>query len=312
MHAPMVSVIVVTYNRPHDLARCLPSILANDYPNFELIVVDHSTTDDSQRVIAELGDDPRINYLRLYSGSKSSCLNVGLTRVHGEVIALTDDDCAVPETWLSRAVEVLAQEPAAGVVYGSLTAAPHDPIRTYIPKFAPLRYRRFHSRLDRDNYFGKGANMAVRRAVYERVGGYDPVIGPGAPLPGADDTDLAYRALTAGFAVVEDPENVVIHWGARDYDTGAAVGYISTEFRAMGGCYTRLALRGDIVGAYLVVQDLVALAGRILANGMRGRRPLGVRHLISFVQGVAAVLRYGRKGGPEKIVLAPLHPAARV
>jgi len=311
VNTPTVSVIVVTYNRPDDLARCLPTILANDYANFELIVVDHSATEDSQRVIAGFREDARINDIRLHNGGKASCLNAGLAQAHGAVIALTDDDCTVPRGWLRRAVEVLSREPEAGVVYGALRAAPHDPIRTYIPKFAPPRYRRFRGRLARNYYFGKGANMAVRRAVYERVGGYDPVTGPGAPLPGADDTDLAYRAVSAGFAVVEDPENVVIHWGARDYGTGAGAGYISTEFRAMGGCYTRLALRGDIVGAYLVVQELVALTERVVVNGLRGRRPLGARHLLSFIQGVGAVLRYGRKGGPEKVQLAPRYRTAQ-
>jgi len=311
VHTPMVSVIVTTYNRPEHLARCLPTILANDYPNFELIVVDHSEADDSQNVIAGLGNDTRIKNVRFYGSGRTSSLNVGLAHAHGEVIALTDDDCTVPPTWLRRAVEVLTQEQEAGVVYGALAATPHDPTRTYIPKFAPPRYRRFRGRLARNYYGGKGANMVVRRAVYERVGGCDPVTGGGAQLPGADDTDIAYRAVTAGFAVVEDPENVVVHWGARDYDSGAGVEYISFEYRAMGGCYTRLALRGDVVATYLVLQELAVLAGRVVANSLRRRRPLGVRHLISFLQGVAAVLKYGRKGGPEKIALAPEYQTAR-
>jgi len=305
----MVSVIVVTYNRPDDLVRCVCSILTNTYPSFELIVVDHSESDDTGRALAHLHDQ-RLTYVHVQGGSKPSCLNLALQHAHGQMMLLTDDDCEVGQRWVQRAVEVLDHESTAGIVYGALTAAPHDPLRTYVPKFAPAGYRRFGGRLSRANYFGKGANMAVRRSVYERVGGYDPAIGPGAPLPGADDTDLAYRAVTAGFEIVEDPENVVTHWGARDYATGAALRYISTEFRAMGGCYTRIALRGDPVGVYLIVRDLAALTLRAASNVLRGRRPFGARHLAAFIQGVAIVLRYGRKGGPERVQLGRIAAAS--
>jgi GT2 family glycosyltransferase len=261
-----------------------------EYPDVQVIVADQSTTDDSQRVIAaEL--DPRLVSLRLHSVGKGRALNTALSKATGEIIVFTDDDCTVPRGWVQRAVRVLAREPRAGIVFGTLAAAPHDSTAAFVPTFWPRRYRQLRARTVAAHYNGMGANMAVRRTVFERVGCFDTSLGPGSRFRSADETDLAHRALRAGFTVVQDPDNVVLHWGAREYASGAARRSIADGFYAVGACYARHVRRRDWAAAVILAREAALLAGQAGLNTVR-RRPTGLRRLLALAHGAVDGLRY--------------------
>ena len=134
--APRFSVIVCTRDRPQDIARCVPSILATVGPSFELIVVEQSTTDAAERVVAALAD-PRIVLLRDRSAGKARGENAAVARARGDVLAFTDDDCTVPTDWLRRAWGLLEEDREAGIIFSAVVAAPHDPNTTFVPTFLP-------------------------------------------------------------------------------------------------------------------------------------------------------------------------------
>lgn len=238
----IVDVIIPSRDRPEDLARCLPTILANDHPQFEVIVVDQSTTNASERVVADLAD-PRLRYHRQHDTGKSQGVNAALAQAKGDVMAFADDDCTVPPDWLRRAVAVLAKESEVGIVFGAVAAAPHDPRTTFVPEFRPPRYRRLRRRLVRAHHSGIEANMVVRRVMFERIGGFDEFLGPGSRFRSGADWDLAYRALRTGFALVHDPANVVVLWGRREYATGAFRRLIANNYHGVGAGYARHARR---------------------------------------------------------------------
>jgi glycosyltransferase involved in cell wall biosynthesis len=101
-----VSVIVLTYNRAHMVPETIDSILNQTYPDFELIIVDNCSTDDTEKVIAGY-TDRRIRYLKNDNGGLIAVnRNYGLKRARGEYIAFCDDD----DLWLPDKLEKQLRE----------------------------------------------------------------------------------------------------------------------------------------------------------------------------------------------------------
>lgn len=277
-----ISVIVATRDRPDDLARCLPTILANDYPTFDVIVVDQSTTDGGQPPAAFV--DRRLRYQRQNARGKSRALNKALTEAKGDVIAFTDDDCTVPHDWLSRGVGRLAAAPDAGIIFGKLVAAPHDPQDEFVPTFLPSSYRRLYGRLAAAlPRMGVGANMFVRRRVFERLRSFDECLGPGSRFRGGNDVDLAHRALRAGFTVLQDPDNSVVHWGRRAYADGSAQRLLRNNYYGAGARLMKQLRCGDSVAAYALLRDAAGETVRLISNVILRRRATGVGRLFYLV-----------------------------
>lgn len=286
-----ISVIVCTRDRPDDLARCLPAVLANDYPDFEVVVVDQSSNDASQQVVASLPHS-RLRYHRQNIVGKSRALNLGLGQATGQIIALTDDDCTVPNDWLQRGATVLAKEPDAGIVFGALAAAPHNSREAFIPVFTPPRYRRLRGRFAAILFsMGVGAHMFARRAVFDRIGGYDEYLGPGSTFHSNEDVDLAYRALRADFAVVLDPDNTVLHWGERHLADGSARGLIRNSYYGIGAGLIKRFRCGDSLAALALLLGASRESAFLITNLVRHRAFTGGGRLLYLIMGVLAGLR---------------------
>jgi len=118
MHSPRVSVIVPTYNYARFLPRALDSVLAQTWRDYEIIVVDDGSTDDTPEVAKAYGE--RIHYLRKENGGAATARNTGILAARGELLAFLDaDDAWVPEK-LARQVEYLDRHPEFGMVYSDM------------------------------------------------------------------------------------------------------------------------------------------------------------------------------------------------
>ena len=112
--APLVSVIIPTYNRARQVCNAIDSVLAQAYRPIEIIVVDDGSIDDTSSAVAGYGD--AVRYLRQENGGPSHARNTGIASARGEVIAFLDsDDLWYPEK-LARQVEVLRGDPRIGAV----------------------------------------------------------------------------------------------------------------------------------------------------------------------------------------------------
>src|ERR1700728_4898735 len=90
---PRVSVIIPSFNRAHCIAASVESVLAQSFQDFELIVVDDGSTDETQQVLARFGD--RIRVIRQDNGGVSAARNAGMRVARGSWIAFQDSD----DTW---------------------------------------------------------------------------------------------------------------------------------------------------------------------------------------------------------------------
>ena len=287
---PSISVVVATRNRSASLGPCLESILACDHPSFELLIVDQSDDDRSERIVQELRD-PRVNFLRQKGiTGKERALNAAIRAVRADVIAFTDDDCTVPADWLSVAMRTFDAEPEAGVIYGAVVAAPHDPDAQFVPVFEPKEYRRIHGRFSRAHRSGMGANMVVRKRVFAAVHGFEQTLGPGGIYRSGGDWEISYRALRSGFDVIQDPNLVVTHFGARKYENGEVRRLIANNYFGIGAGYGIHAKHGDVVAAGTVVVEAGYTIAAMAANLVRARPPLGFRRFYSLVFGFCTAL----------------------
>lgn len=120
---PLVSVILPTHNRSALLARAINSVCAQVYPNWEIIVANDGSTDDTAAVMEQfrdkLGDD-RLRALKISHGGVCAARNAALARARGEFIAYLDDDNVMHPLWLKAVVWAFAQRPDTDVLYGGI------------------------------------------------------------------------------------------------------------------------------------------------------------------------------------------------
>jgi glycosyltransferase involved in cell wall biosynthesis len=209
-----LSVLIATRNRPDDLVCCLKSMLAQAHDDYEIVVLDQSTSDASERAVKEaLGAPDRLRYLRSNTVGKSVALNLLMDAACGDILAFTDDDTEAPPDWLSVIERVFRENPDADIVFGQVFAARPwvEEERIYTPCFY-FRERRY---LKPGEIAGMGANMAIRREVASRVGRYDTLLGPGTQIPAAEEGDWVYRAQLAGARILLEPTITLIHLASR-------------------------------------------------------------------------------------------------
>ncbi len=97
MKNPLVSIILPTYNRAKFLPRCLDTVFAQTYENWELIIIDDGSTDNTASVV-EMYGDARVRYIYQQNQGVSAARNTGIARSRGEYIALLDSD----DEWLPK------------------------------------------------------------------------------------------------------------------------------------------------------------------------------------------------------------------
>jgi len=119
----LVSVVIPTYNRAALVTGAIRSVLSQTYENFEIIVVDDGSDDDTEaRIRSEFGGDARVRYFKQTNGGVSSARNFGIRESRGEFIALLDSDDVWLPGKLELQIECLRRIPAAGMVWTEMEA----------------------------------------------------------------------------------------------------------------------------------------------------------------------------------------------
>ena len=113
-----VSVVVPTYNRAHLIGETIQSVIDQTYSNWELIIVDDGSEDDTKNIIDKFADK-RIHYFAIdHCGIFGKVRNVGMQRANGDLIAFLDSDDLWKPNKLSFQLSLLKQDPDAGFIFG--------------------------------------------------------------------------------------------------------------------------------------------------------------------------------------------------
>lgn len=203
MSLPVVSVIIPTYNRAHLVRRAIHSVLAQTFTDFELIIVDDASPDNTRDVIASF-QDARIRYTPLIKNSGLSIArNSGIAVAQGAYIAfLDDDDEWLPEK-LSKQVQAFeTKDPQVGACYTWIKSVHETNQREQI--IAPT-YEGFIFEDLLYSCFANVSSLMVKAECLQKLGAFD------STFRGCEDWDLLLRlAREYQFAVV--PEVLSIYW----------------------------------------------------------------------------------------------------
>jgi glycosyltransferase involved in cell wall biosynthesis len=201
-HYPKVSVIVCSYNGAKTLERCLESLRRIEYPDYEVILVDDGSKDDTEEIASR---NRWITYLRQENSGLSMARNVGARAATGEVLAYTDSDCMADPQWLYFMVGTLLSGAYAGVggpnvsppaenwIQACVAAAPGGPNHVLLT--------------DQIAEHIPGCNMAFYKWAFERVGGFDPEY-----RKAGDDVDFCWRLQQDGQIIGFSPSAIVWHY----------------------------------------------------------------------------------------------------
>lgn len=183
-----ISVIVPAYNQAHFLRDALNSVLEQDYENFELIVVDDGSTDDTRSTVHELSDE-RISYHRQDNAGLSAARNAGMRMSSGSFLTFLDADDMFLPSKLSIMLDAFSNEPSLGFVAGQAI-----PINERGERVGRVFDRGLPEPIERfllGNPFHVGSVM-LRREWKERVGYFDE------DLRSYEDWDYWIRLALAG------------------------------------------------------------------------------------------------------------------
>lgn len=253
-----ISLIVLTYNRPGPLKRCLESIVRIDKgeTSFEVVVVDDGSSADNKSVIDGFEDRLQIRYLRKPRGGVASARNYGGAHAKGELIAFIADDYILPESYIKDVTEFLSANPDAWIITHNIL-----PTGPSVFRYAQRLYYQM-SILQRfgDADLGGGvlesfdlppSRAAVfRKEMFTLTGWFNDKLLTG------EDGELGMRMTAEGIPVYFFVDKFIMHWEDKDLS-----GYLEQRTRYGASFYRVLKEKR---GSQMTEQSLSGIAKSIL------------------------------------------------
>ena len=213
--APFASVIVPNYNGAHHLPVVLDALRSQQFTDFEVIVVDDASSDESVLLLENRYPDVRLIANRRNMGFVYSC-NTGAAVARGRMIVLLNSDTEPEPTWLAELVKVFVAHPRAAMVTSKLLLFNRrDTLHTTgdmlgvdgVPRNRGV-WEQDHGQYDgaTDVFSGCGGATAYRREVWQALGGYDEEF-----WMYLEDVDFGFRARLAGWEAIFAPQARVYH-----------------------------------------------------------------------------------------------------
>ncbi len=224
-NAPFISVVICTRDRPALVADCVRQLARQEYPSFEIVVVDNAPADPGAVPAALQSLDRRVpvRYILEVRAGASMARNAGWRAAKADIVAFLDDDEVPDRYWLAEIVRGFSARPKVGCVTGSVVAAE---LRTAPQQwFEQLGGFRQGREFEREVFdpghprsplrphppFGLSGNMAFDREVLVDIEGFHVSLGPGTPTMAGEDTFAFTRMLLARHTLVYQPTALVFH-----------------------------------------------------------------------------------------------------
>jgi len=280
------SALVCTKDRSRAISHVVAALLAEPDEEFELIVIDQSEGNETERALDPWRNDPRLLYRHSLTRGKGAGLNEGIREARGQIIVCTDDDCQPPRRWVSNMAEALLSQPSAVIAFCQVLPVAHDRRAGYVPTYIFKQNRLLRRIQSICGGLGLGAGMAVRRDFALAIGGFDESFGPGARFPSADEWDLAIRALLSGRHVYETAELAIVHDGFRTFEEGLKHAW--RDWMAIGAVCAKPLRAGHLEAAIVPIWLLTTRALLPpLTDLLHLRKPRGLGRILAFARGFA-------------------------
>ena len=206
-----VSVIIPAYNAEKTIKECIESALNNDYDDFEVVVVDDGSTDNTREIIGRI-DDKRLKFFGNAENSGApSTRNHGIKKSEGEIVLLLDADAYVKEDWIRRHAS-LHEETPADVIGGGIIGV-YDTVYGKCDGLSSWWMCMPHSK---DHYLRKyhlpTNNMSVKRRVFEDVGYFNEALKTG------EDVEFCFKVLRQNLKIYFKSDLVAYHYDRNDFN----------------------------------------------------------------------------------------------
>lgn len=201
VHPPRISVIVCTRNGAPTLPACLESLVAQTYPDFEVLVIDDGSTDATGEVAQGF---ECVRYHRQEHAGLSVARNWGAKLATGTILAYTDDDCIAHADWLLHLSHAFTDADVVGAGGPNIPPPPRNPVERVVAAApgAPA-----HVLLnDTEAEHLPGCNLAIRKNALERIGGFRAEF-----RAAGDDVDVCWRLREGGGRLLFVPGAMVWH-----------------------------------------------------------------------------------------------------
>lgn len=190
------SVVVPTFNRLSYLKKCVDSLLSLDFENFEIIIIDDGSTDETSEYLGSLGNNKIKVFYNSENLGKSRSRNRGISLAGYESIAFIDDDCVADKKWLGNLLRGFRRDQDGFVVGQTFYVE-----RGYQGYFPERMVQNIGAK-----WPGAG-NIVYRKKVFEKIGGFDSFYD----YYNNEDSEMAVRAINGGFSGNKSKEAIVCH-----------------------------------------------------------------------------------------------------
>jgi O-antigen biosynthesis protein len=278
------SVVVPTHDHPHRLRACIDSILAGEYPHYEVVVVDNAPRRPGTAALLrrEYRGDARVRRVAEPRPGAARARATGLAAAQGEFVAFVDDDAVVDRMWLTAIAQAFsAAEDVAAVTTLILPRELETPAQVWLEQFGGygkgFRRRVFHRHEGTSGdglypysagTYGSGASMAFRTRALRELGGFDSRLSIGG-----EDLDLFLKVILSGRRLVYEPAAIAWHMHPSDYES-----LRRTVFRygaGLAALMTKWFFSDPVIARDIAVRLPAALR---LALDPRSRKNMGKRH----------------------------------
>jgi glycosyltransferase involved in cell wall biosynthesis len=226
----MISVVIPVHNGHTTLARCLQTVAASDYPDYEIIVVDDCSTDDTPAIARQFG--ARVLTLSGKPFGPAYARNRGVEISVGKIILFVDADITIPRDTLSKVATGFNSHPEHAAMFGSYDQDPSE--YEFLSQYKNLIHHFVHQQAKQEaGTFWTGCG-AIRRSVFLEIGGFN---SDRYPQPSIEDIELGSRLRSSGHRIYLNKEIQVKHlkrWTLK--------GWVKTDILGRAVPWTRLIL----------------------------------------------------------------------
>lgn len=207
---PLVSITICTADRRNSIEKTLQSLEQSSYQNFEVIIIDASSTKDTLEMLSTLSNKISFKFKSLKVDPKniSFSRNIGINLASGSIVAFLDDDAIAPPYWIEQLLSIYS-------LHGDKCAGVGGTVRDLTRPGSPLQFRRGISSVISETipvrssascnhnnpggfwYNGfMGTNSSYRKELLEKINGYDEFFDYFL-----DETDVCLRLIQAGYDI---------------------------------------------------------------------------------------------------------------
>lgn len=219
MSSPRISAIICTHNRDEYLGAAIDSLLNQDFADYEVIVVDNASTDQTRTVVEARLPHPQLQYVYESTLGLSAARNAGARAAQGAILAYLDDDAEASRGWLTALTEIYSQNTQVAIAGGRVTLI--WPADCTPPKWLSDNMAGNLGAYDlgdeivyitQPGLTPRGLNYSIKADFLAKIGGFDTNLGRvGKNLLSNEELYMTEKALEMGYQVAYLPNALVAH-----------------------------------------------------------------------------------------------------